>query len=318
MRGRNESGGFGGPATVADGADVALGATTDAESVVGNGTVIALLKRHRTLLASIVLLLGAGLPALLLSGKLATDAVTATATAAAPVYAEGSKVYLSTDLAGTLRTTAGGGGGNPTGGRLDSIRYVQKMDTLTRILAGRLDSIRRVQKMDTLSLILAGRLDSIRRVQKMDSLTLLLGGRLDSVRRVQRIDTVSVPSIGVPIKPSVLAVAINPAANTAGTITLPAVASQFHYITHITIKRQATAALAGTAVLAITTTNLPTGGTLTRVGNAMVAGGTQSDLDAEYNSPIKSSVVNTASTVVFPAPGAAVTWSAIVHYYTAP
>jgi hypothetical protein len=39
-----------GPTTIADGADVAQGATTDAEAAVGNGTVIALLKRLRTLL----------------------------------------------------------------------------------------------------------------------------------------------------------------------------------------------------------------------------------------------------------------------------
>jgi hypothetical protein len=36
--------------TIADGADVAEGATTDAESAAGNGTVVALLKRLRTLL----------------------------------------------------------------------------------------------------------------------------------------------------------------------------------------------------------------------------------------------------------------------------
>ena len=38
------------PVTIADGADVAQGATTDVESAAGNGTVIALLKRLRTLL----------------------------------------------------------------------------------------------------------------------------------------------------------------------------------------------------------------------------------------------------------------------------
>jgi len=216
-----------------------------------------------------------------------------------------------------LRVSSGGGGGNPTGGRLDSIRYIQKMDTLTRILAGRLDSIRYVQKTDTVGRILAGRLDSIRRVQKIDSLSLILAGRLDSIRRVQRIDTVSVAAIGVPATPATLSVQISPVANTAGTITLPAVAGQFHYITHITIKRTATAALAGTATLSITTTNLPTT-PLTRVGNVMVAGGTQSDLDADFRSPIKSSVVNTATTIVFPAPGAAVLWAATAWYYTAP
>ena len=51
-------GGGGGAVTIADGADVALGATTDAESASGNGTVIAILKRIRTLM-------GAGLPTVL-------------------------------------------------------------------------------------------------------------------------------------------------------------------------------------------------------------------------------------------------------------
>lgn len=44
------AGGLVGAVTVADGADVAEGATTDAEAAAGNGTIIALLKRLRTLL----------------------------------------------------------------------------------------------------------------------------------------------------------------------------------------------------------------------------------------------------------------------------
>jgi len=124
-------------------------------------------------------------------------------------------------------------------------------------------------------------------------------------------------SLPVTVISSPLCVVIAPAANTGGTITLPAVAGQFHYITAIEIKRAATAALAGTATLAITTTNLPGGGTWFRVGNAMVAGGTQTDVTKEFASPIKSSVVNTATTIVFPVPGAAVLWTATVWYYAA-
>lgn len=45
-------GGGGGPATIADGADVAQGSILDAESVAGVGSVIALLKRLRTLLSN--------------------------------------------------------------------------------------------------------------------------------------------------------------------------------------------------------------------------------------------------------------------------
>lgn len=45
-------GGGGGAVTVADGADVAQGATTDAEVAAGSGTVVAILKRLRTLLSN--------------------------------------------------------------------------------------------------------------------------------------------------------------------------------------------------------------------------------------------------------------------------
>lgn len=51
-------GGGGGPATIADGADVAEGATTDAEAAAGNGSVIALLKRIRTLLGGPIAVTG--------------------------------------------------------------------------------------------------------------------------------------------------------------------------------------------------------------------------------------------------------------------
>lgn len=59
-------GGGGGAVTIADGDDVALGATTDAEAAAGNGTVVAILKRLRTLL-------NGGLPAALVGGRLSVD-----------------------------------------------------------------------------------------------------------------------------------------------------------------------------------------------------------------------------------------------------
>jgi len=49
------------PSTVADGADLSLGAKADAE-VTGNGSLIAITKRVRTIIGSVVTLLGAGLP----------------------------------------------------------------------------------------------------------------------------------------------------------------------------------------------------------------------------------------------------------------
>jgi len=115
--------------------------------------------------------------------------------------------------------------------------------------------------------------------------------------------------------PSTLHVTATAAANTIATATLPAAgAGLFHYITNINLMRNATAALAGTATLIHTSTNLP-GNPAWSVGNAMAAGGTQLDLDYSPTTPLKSSVANTATTVVMPAAGAAVLNRLNVSYY---
>jgi hypothetical protein len=124
---------------------------------------------------------------------------------------------------------------------------------------------------------------------------------------------------GNPIKvmqPSDLIVTVTAAANSGATLTLPAAgAGNFHYITALYITRTATAALAGTATLVVTSTNLP-GSMAWSFGNAMLAGGTQNDLNLHMaGNPLKSLVANTATTVVMPVPGAAVLWRAWVTYY---
>ncbi|MBA3758924.1 MAG: hypothetical protein H0X07_00155 [Gemmatimonadales bacterium] len=111
-----------------------------------------------------------------------------------------------------------------------------------------------------------------------------------------------------------LAVTATAAANTAVTLTLPAVAAKKHAITLIDITRTATAALVGSATLVITSTNLP-GSMAWSVGNAMVAGGTQRDIVLPLVHPIISSVANTATTIVCPAPGLAVLWRVNVLYF---
>jgi hypothetical protein len=111
-----------------------------------------------------------------------------------------------------------------------------------------------------------------------------------------------------------LAVSATAAANTAVTLTIPAVTGQCHYITSIQITRVATAALAGTAALVITTTNL--NGLAWTVGNAMSAGGTQNDVALYPALPIQSTEPGTASTIVCPIPGAAVLWRVTVNYFT--
>jgi hypothetical protein len=107
------------------------------------------------------------------------------------------------------------------------------------------------------------------------------------------------------------------AANTGVTATLPAAgAGLFHYITLIEFVRVATAALAGSAVLVVTTTNLP-GSLAWSFGNLMSAGGEVSRI-LQYANPLKSSAANTPTTIVAPAPGAAVLWRINVHYFAAP
>ena len=117
------------------------------------------------------------------------------------------------------------------------------------------------------------------------------------------------------LMPSTLHVTATAAANTAATATLPAAgAGLFHYITNINLTRNATAALVGSATLIHTTTNLP-GSPAWSVGNAMAIGGTQIDLDYTPTTPLKSSVANTATTVVMAAGGAAVLNRVNVSYY---
>lgn len=108
------------------------------------------------------------------------------------------------------------------------------------------------------------------------------------------------------------------AAASGVTLTIPAPATGlFNYVCGVEITRAATAALAGTAVLVITTTNLP-GSLAWSVGNAMAAGGTQKDVEVEWTQPIKSTTAATATTIVAPAPGAAVLWRVNAYYYVGP
>ena len=105
------------------------------------------------------------------------------------------------------------------------------------------------------------------------------------------------------------------AANAIVTATLPAPGiGLYHFIVNIHLMRSSTAALAGTATLTHTTTNLP-GSPAWTVGNAMIAGGTQQDLNFTPVTPLESSASNTATTIVMPAAGAAVINRINVTYY---
>lgn len=120
-----------------------------------------------------------------------------------------------------------------------------------------------------------------------------------------------------PLPVSTLVVTALSSANTTVTATLPAVAGQFHYITAILVVRTCTSAITGTAALAVTTTNIP-GSLAFTSGNACAVGSTNVDVNLSLVSPLKSSVVNTATTVVAPAAGAAGIYRITVFYYAAP
>ena len=119
--------------------------------------------------------------------------------------------------------------------------------------------------------------------------------------------------------PTVLTVTILGVANAAATLTIPSAGTGlFHYITSIIIKRvnNSAAAITGSALLAIGTTNI-TGGLAFSSGNALAAGDDKTDVDLNFTgNPLKSTTANTNTTIVLPPAGAGVQYRATVTYYT--
>lgn len=116
-------------------------------------------------------------------------------------------------------------------------------------------------------------------------------------------------------RPANLHVTATAAAAAAATATLPAGgAGLFHYITRIAITAYTTAARTGsaTALVAPTTTNIP--GSMVWTFATAAAIGTTDHREIVLDSPIKSSVANTATTIV----GTGTTgiiWRIAVDYY---
>lgn len=116
--------------------------------------------------------------------------------------------------------------------------------------------------------------------------------------------------------PANLIITATGATGAAVTATLPAVASQFHYITGIEITKYFTAANAASVTpLVVTTTNLP-GSLAFTFGQPLGTIGTSETRIYNINSPIKSSVVNTNTTIVCPAT-VGIIWRIIIFYYSA-
>lgn len=101
------------------------------------------------------------------------------------------------------------------------------------------------------------------------------------------------------------------------TLTIPAAgAGLFHYLTHVHITMYAAAALTPSATPnSVTTTNLP--GSIAWTFPTAGAQGVVALIDETFNAaPIKSSVSNTATTIVCPAFTGAI-WRVIVNYFSA-
>jgi hypothetical protein len=123
-----------------------------------------------------------------------------------------------------------------------------------------------------------------------------------------------IPVSNTALAPSALAVTATAATGVAVTATLPAVAAQFHYVTSIEITLYSTAARTGSATpVVVTTTNLP--GALAWTFATAAAVGTTDPKVLTPTTPLRSSVANTATTVVCPAVVGGV-WRANVTYYT--
>lgn len=114
-------------------------------------------------------------------------------------------------------------------------------------------------------------------------------------------------------KPASLIVTATGTAGSAVTATLPVVATNFHYITMLEIVKYATATITGTATPTIATTTNLAGNPAFTFGTAQTIGTT---LVSHYESPtpLKSSVVGTATTIICPAT-TSVIWRVNIFYF---
>lgn len=108
------------------------------------------------------------------------------------------------------------------------------------------------------------------------------------------------------------------APNGAVTLTVPGVAGKVHALRRVHIYRTSTLSVAGNAVLAITTTNLPASLSWS-VGNGISAGGTDEDVNESHDGgSLMSIAAGVDTTFVMPAPGLGVSWHVIIHYDLTP
>jgi hypothetical protein len=112
--------------------------------------------------------------------------------------------------------------------------------------------------------------------------------------------------------PATLCVTATGLVNAAVTLTIPLVASMFHYITRLTVQQFfATAGLAGATPALVTTTNLP--GTLAFSFPTAGALGTMVNETLSPAQPIKATAAGVNTTVVAPARTDTI-WRITAHY----
>ena len=116
------------------------------------------------------------------------------------------------------------------------------------------------------------------------------------------------------LRASNLAVTVTAASGVAATLTLPAVAGQFHYVTSLKIVLYSAAARTGAAApTVVTTTNLS--GAIAFMFSTAGAIGTTDIQDLLSATPLKSTTVNTPTTVVAPVVAGGI-WRITATYFT--
>ena len=119
------------------------------------------------------------------------------------------------------------------------------------------------------------------------------------------------------LRPSDQHATITAATATAATLTLPAVAGMFHYITRFLIERHTSALLtAGATPTIITTTNLPGARAFSIPADAAAQGQVYREV-IEPTVPMKSFAIGVATTVAAPLT-TGVIWRLSADYYLAP
>jgi hypothetical protein len=117
-------------------------------------------------------------------------------------------------------------------------------------------------------------------------------------------------------QPSTLCVTNTAAAAAACTLTLPAIAGQFHHISHLVVTKYATAAVTGTATpILVTSSNLP-GNPVWTFARAQAIGTTDHQTLVLPGAALRSSAAGTNTTIVCPAT-TSVLWRVTAVYYGA-